>query len=416
MAEYWPPSAEALKQQEKAGRRASSGGENSDVAAMTKTASWMVSAAELKRQENAAKAGGKVGDDSSKKPTPDQALSRHRDNVNFLYKLIQDGQRETKTEWGPLWPNSCRWLLSGKTKLFVLTPTHDAEERAAALGGRKGKLAHFGIDHAVPSVSDYNHAQQTDRTNIGVYDESSGGFRTRDGKIAIADPVSFRDYASADAYLRQLKLSIIHEVQHDADHLSGGVFERYTSEFNAYWVSNMFALDSPKSGTADPSLAAHDGTVIDGFDNARQQSIFLYMYNSSLYPFVSVGMRWSSFKSHVLALKSPTGINVRNSPEIDDLYLALTKRPFDSAAAKATLTTLNTGDRTAIAARGMRTAWASVIAELPDADRSYFAEKLNVPSALTKTDRPLSRFFDGAGKQLDNASISTATGVADWFR
>ena len=172
-----------------------------------------------------------------------------------------------------------------------------------------------------------------------------------------------------------VKETITHEVQHDADHHGGSDFERYQTEFDAYWIDKSFGAKSSKSGTANDALAANDGTVMAGFDNARQQTIFLHLYNSTSYPYVATGWGVAAFKAKVLALKFPKGTNLINSARIDDLYLELTKSPPDIAAAKTKLTSLNDHDRAAIVSPAMADSWRTVIGALPSADDQKFFKK-----------------------------------------
>lgn len=301
------------------------------------------------------------------------AIVRHKANVKLLNNIIQQGQHENGSQWGPAWPNSCKWLLSCKARIHALTPTHDSEERAAELRGGASTRAYFGIDSAVPDGGLYNDINKKDRANVIVLDQGVRGIR-EDGKIVIVDP-------SAQS-VEQIKEFIVHEIQHEADHHSEtSAFENYQSEFNAHWIANTFRQVPAETGSAYIKVNPLDNAPMTGFDNARQQAILLtLMMRFGAYPYVTLGWKqFSKFRELVLSMKSPKGINLLNSPRIDDLYLALTKDPPDIRLAKKNATLLTVDDRTAIAAEGMREYWWALIAKLPSSDREYFAHELGLP-------------------------------------
>ncbi len=300
------------------------------------------------------------------------ANERHKANLSLLNNMLNTGKSEKDSKWGKSWPNACQWLLAGKTTLHALTETHDSLARATTLGDASLR-AFFGISAVVPTVSTYDENDQTKAANVDLVNPTWLGFRQAGSpsKVVIIDPVT-----KSRSLVQE---TIVHEVQHDADHHGGADFERYQTEFDAYWIDKTFGDVSSRHGSADDTMAAADGTVMSGFDNARQQRIFIHLYDSTSYPYVATGWGVAAFKAKVLALRFPTGTNLVNSVRIDDLYLELTKAPPDVAGAKKKLKLLTGHDQAAIASPAMIGAWRTLIATLSDpADRTYFTTRLGL--------------------------------------
>lgn len=300
------------------------------------------------------------------------ANARHKANLTRLQTMLATGKSATDSKWGKSWPNACQWLLAGKTTLHALTETHDSLARATTLGDASMR-AFFGISAVVPTESTYDANDQTKAANVELVNPSWLGYRQAGSpsKVVIIDPVT------KDSEL--VKETIVHEVQHDADHHGGANFGRYQTEFDSYWIDRTFGEESSKSGSADDSKAAADGTVMSGFDNARQQRIFIHLYDSASYPYVATGWGVAAFKANVLALKFPKGMNLINSVRVDDLYLELTKSPPDIGEAKIKLKRLTGHDEAAIVSPAMIGAWRALIATLADPlDQEYFKTKLGL--------------------------------------
>ncbi len=300
------------------------------------------------------------------------AKDRHRANLDLLKKLLDEGKDDKDSKWGKAYPNACQWLLAGKTTLHALTETHDSVARATRLGDATLR-AFFGSKTPVPTMSSYDDTDQTKADNIELVDPSWLGYRSAGSpsKVVIVDPVT------KDKEL--VKETITHEVQHDADHHGTSDFERYQTEFDAYWIDKSYGSKSPRTGSENPALAAADGTALTGFDNARQQAIFEHLYNSAAYAYVKTGWGNAAFKAKVLALKFPAGSNLINSARIDDLYLALTKSPPDVATAKTKLKALTDHDRAAIVSPALAGAWRGMIGALASAaDQKFFKQALQL--------------------------------------
>lgn len=285
------------------------------------------------------------------------AKANHKKNLEHLQKMLQNGKKAKPgdTRFGIAWPNSCEWLEAGKTTLHALTETHDSAARATALGSA-GKRAMFGIDTPVPGESDYDEADQTDARNIYAAQPTWLGFRRAGSpsKVVIIEPTK----KSTDL----VQETIVHEVQHDADRHGSGAFERYATEFRAYWIDGTYRAEDATSGSADDSKTAADGTVLAGFDNARQQRIFVHLYNSSSYAYVKDGwLNDEDFKKQVLAMKVPTGHNTINSVRLDDMYQAVRGIGTDEDAFIAAVDQLTPEEKQAIRSDGMRDIWIALI-------------------------------------------------------
>ena len=230
----------------------------------------------------------------------------------------------------------------------------------------------FGIDTAVPGESDYNETTQTDARNIYAAQPSWLGFRRAGSpsKVVIIEPAK----KSTDL----VQETIVHEVQHDADRHGSADFERYATEFRGYWIDGTYRAEDATSGSADGSKTAADGTVLAGFDNARQQRIFLHLFNSSSYAYVKDGwLNDKDFKKQVLAMKVATGHNTINSVRLDEMYKAVQGFGTDEAAFHAAVAELSADEKAAIRSDSMRDIWLSLI----DGDFSA-AEAAQIKQAL----------------------------------
>ncbi|MDY0061182.1 MAG: hypothetical protein RBU45_15345 [Myxococcota bacterium] len=278
----------------------------------------------------------------------DKAKGKHKKNLQTLDAMVKSGTKETGTKYGTAWPNACEWIQAGKTNLHALTQTHDAAARATALG-QNGNNAMFGYGVASPTESDYNKDDVTDKRNIYEYAKPNWlGFRqaSTPSLVAIIEP--------ADKSKDDVQGIIVHEIQHDADHHADDPWSGYETEFRAYWLQQSFQDQSPESGT---------GT--DGFDSARQQAILTHLYNDPSYAYVKDA--WDNdtdgFQGKVIALKFPKGLNIVNSPRIDDVYLEMTKATPDKAKVIEKAGKLTKADKKAIRDKGMKSDWEKLINE-----------------------------------------------------
>lgn len=251
-------------------------------------------------------------------------IARHKKNVQAVSDLIKDMKKPTQ----PLKVrNTGEWIDpagAAKNDLYVMTPTHDSVERAH-VNGEDGNLAFFGADVKFPGDSATYSDDVENKAGIKF------GSRTLDGThsgrtIRLFDPEN-RSKA-------QIIATLVHEVQHDADRheIEEGwkkafkspeeSWVRYKTEFRAWWIDGDYDKYSETKGTAPNPK----------FDNAKQQAIFDFFYRSSSYG------RWvkpnyddnkevggKKFQDLVHGYKRPEGVNLINSPRIDDFHRALEK-------------------------------------------------------------------------------------------
>jgi hypothetical protein len=288
------------------------------------------------------------------------AIVRHKANVAHMKTEL--------TRWkSPASPQKLRntgeWLepstpgVAAKNDLFVLTPTHDSAARATKQD-HKNEVAYFGDTTQYPSdAADYDPQIKSERNIHYAAPSVQGEHLGR--RIWVHDPLSV-----PAARLEQV---LVHEVQHDADRhdKEQGASEsfkspleswnRYKTEFRAYWVDGQRDL---LSTATNPALAP--------FDNAKQRDIFVHMYGISATDVYAVWLRpnydnntsvyGQKFQDLVHAYKGPEGVNLVNSPRIDDFYAKLDRcGPRDSNMAasplkelEAAANVLTADDRTAV--------------------------------------------------------------------
>ena len=291
-------------------------------------------------------------------PTVKAALDRHKTNMNHLFAVLTRGQTEFSTDYGPSWPNSCEWLLTGRRAPHAITKTHDASARATALGAG-GSLAYFGKDAAIPTMSDYNFNNQKDGRNIDVWTPGIVGYQ-QGNKVVIVEPL--------DQSLKDIQETIVHEVLHSSDSHDNTAKSRYETEFDAYWnehgsFDRYPAYPGTGRGTS-VTVNVPGAPVATGFDNRRQAAIFGMLANSSTYAYV--GQAWAtdpSFRSFVLNHKYPTGTNVINSNRLDDFRSQVVARNL--AGANTAFAALTDADKDSMRGPQSRYEWLDLLEQWP---------------------------------------------------
>ena len=254
---------------------------------------------------------------------------RHRKNVAFVTTVLTEMRKPGNP---PIIRNAAEWLVpagggAAKDDLFILTKTHDAAARAKKHGKTK-EVAYFGDAPAYPAdTADYEIAITSTRN------------------IHFAEPSVAGEHSSKQVWLMEPKRHgmtavqsfLVHEVQHDADKHERDPdwakaykspeesWVRYKTEFRAYWVDGH--RDPPRY--SDASGSATDAK----FDNAKQEAIFLHMYGDSPTDVYAEWLRpnydgnttvnGKKFKDLIHGYTRPEGINLVNSPRIDDFYRRL---------------------------------------------------------------------------------------------
>jgi hypothetical protein len=224
--------------------------------------------------------------------------------------------------------NTAEWLAptgggTPKNNLYTCSPTHDSAARATA-HGQDGKKAYFGADKLHPDDSSTYDAHIDGTAGLRYAEPSVGGHHL-DRDIWVYDPQHWGAAVVRDSI-------VAHEVQHDADRHDteeghdeafgspAESWNRYKTEFRAYWTGQQFptSVYSPLSGSSTAP-----------WDNAKQKAIFDHMiggvYATWLAPNYNdnTDVDGAKFQDLVHAYKEPEGVNLINSPRIDDFFLAL---------------------------------------------------------------------------------------------
>lgn len=258
-----------------------------------------------------------------------KAIARHKTNVAFVKAELT----RMKEPANPLQVrNTAEWLdpsdasQKPKNDMYVLTPTHDSAKRAKE-HGQKGKVAYFGDSPQYPADTATYDAHVSSKRNIHYSAPTVGGEHLG-RKIWMHDP-AFQTGISLEQVL-------VHEVQHDADRHDTEAghdkpfkspeesWNRYKTEFRAYWIDGQRDHLSTRSGSAAPP-----------WDNARQEAIFKHMYGTSDDDVYAVWLRpnydkntkvnGQNFQDLVHNYTKPEGVNPINSPRIDNFFLELDK-------------------------------------------------------------------------------------------
>jgi hypothetical protein len=253
-----------------------------------------------------------------------RAIAHHKANVAMMVTEIESWRTGTDV----MLRNTAEWLAptgggTPKNNLYTCSPTHDAQARAIA-HGQTGKNAYFGADKLHPDDSS-TYDPLIDGTAGIRYAEPTVGGHHLNRDIWVYDPQHWGAAVVRDSI-------VAHEVQHDADrhdteeghdHAYGTPEEswnRYKTEFRAYWTGQQFPAGSfsPLSGSSTAP-----------WDNAKQKAIFDHMiggvYADWLAPNYNgnTDVDGAKFQDLVHAYKEPEGVNLINSPRIDDFFLTL---------------------------------------------------------------------------------------------
>lgn len=253
---------------------------------------------------------------------PQAQITRHKANVVQVRTEIANMRNASEPEVN----NTAEWVSParggrGRNKLYIVTPTHDSAARARR-HGRPTDVAFFGDQNLYPDDSATYDVDIESERNIYYSPPAAAGWHGGD-TIWLLDPTHYGSSA--------VREFLVHEVQHDADRHDREAgyagtrgspedsWNRYKTEFRAYWIAG-FQSESTRSGTATKT----------GFDNAKQEAIFDHLMGSTLYnvwlqPNYNNNTEVSGqrFKDLVHNYTMPEGVNLINSPRIDDFFRAL---------------------------------------------------------------------------------------------
>jgi len=264
---------------------------------------------------------------------------------------------------GVLLRNTAQWIAGGQARVTLFTRTHDAHLRPGI--DEKDALWFQSSRSLTQGPGTYRPADDgvDDRTGLLVRRRSARGTMEQSGtKLDVFGPKDKRD----------LEETLIHEVQHDADQshanehghahfqedrdkeIPGGdldamkagmwVYNRYKSEFRAYWIGQE-VQGEPSSKAEDFTVwaeyGASGGAVRTSFKNGRQSAIFKFLHRSGApadrwlrdddtwYPrnayseFFHYYVFDAAFRAMVDDMAAPIGGNVLNSLRVQALSDAI---------------------------------------------------------------------------------------------
>jgi hypothetical protein len=264
-------------------------------------------------------------------------IAAHKANVAALAALVPVWRADPD----PVIKNTADWLFpaTGPARLHihVLTATHDSVARAKEHGATG--VAYFGMDTDYPGDGATYDADVRSKRGIEFADAIVIGTHNGDN-IQIMEP--------AAKAASEILAVLVHELQHEADRHEDEhdwqkdfkspeeSWVRYKTEFRAYWVDARIGGSDAAGSAAAP------------FDNARQKGVFDHLYKDYaewLKPNYDgdKDVHGKKFKDLVHGYAKPEGVNLRNSPRIDDLYTAAGKcSPSDTDTTKQPLAGLLT--------------------------------------------------------------------------
>ncbi len=273
-----------------------------------------------------------------------RAIAYHKANVAMMVAELNAWRTGTDV----FLRNTAEWLQptgggAPKNNLYTCSPTHDGAARATA-HGQDGKTTFFGADKLHPDDSSTYEPHIDGRAGGLRYPAAGVGGEHLDRDIWVYDP----QFWGAAVVRDQI---VAHEVQHDADRHDTEEghdqaykspeesWNRYKTEFRAYWTGQQFptSANSPLSGSATAP-----------WDNAKQKAIFDHMMATPVYAeFLAPNYNGNTevegahFQDLVHGYKEPEGVNLINSPRIDDFFLSLQAcTPAATDMATAPLSTL----------------------------------------------------------------------------
>ncbi len=272
--------------------------------------------------------------------TKGDALVFHEQAAQLVAGVIKRGLKSKSRQLR----NSCEWIDQGMCKTRILTPTHDANTRAAMIdAGAAGTWAMFDQTKLYPTRGgDYANLKDAAKDpHVGLYDKKFHGWMVEGTMLLLISP---------DTQPEDIEGTLMHEIQHQADqHDQVGSAGRtpvddwgaaedntnsYQSEFRAYWVG-----DGGEGVGHDTFGSSHEkaqNNTVNGtdratgqpiskktqFQNRRQELIGWHILHS--YPWAKdLYLNDQAFQDMVDKYTQPVGANLINSVRIQRLTEAL---------------------------------------------------------------------------------------------
>lgn len=220
------------------------------------------------------------------KPEKDQELARlrHEENKNILRGTVTNMSNSDDE----ITKNTAEWFTSGKIKLYALTKTHDAEQRAKSMNNEKD-IPYFGypVGSVFPSEPSLNPPYSTDpKSNNDIFwlERYASGNNIQGESVLIVEP---KDRKS------DLQQVLRHEIQHSADRHHQlrdnknvtdftNALEVYKTEYRAYSVQGKGEELNFSKSDAKKSFSILNGGVKGASTynwTKGQYEIFEYIYN-----------------------------------------------------------------------------------------------------------------------------------------
>lgn len=254
------------------------------------------------------------------------AIQSHKDDIAWAQAELNT----MRSSGNPVEENTAEWInpttagATPKNDLYLVSSTHDSAARAKEHGKDADYRAYFGKDEAFPDDTGTYDTKISSERNIRYAHKNAGGHHN-------GRSIWMYDVKSKGSF--NFKTVLIHEVQHDADRHDREEghddkfkspeesWNRYKTEFRSYWVDDRYSGDSDAN---NPAIAP--------FDNDRQKRIFDLMYNSPLYKDWlqpnyddNKDIYGGKFQDLIHGYTKPEGVNLVNSPRIDNFFLQLEK-------------------------------------------------------------------------------------------
>ncbi len=287
------------------------------------------------------------------------AIAQHRAQQTRIANIIQQGlaivvdpSKGTRNR-DNLLHNSCEWIQQGQCRMVILTPTHDSTTRDPTQG-----VAYFDPQVSYPNVGgDYPAdpaVKVSPHLQYGTANDL-GGLQPGGLVLEITNPARQSD--------DQIKETLIHEVQHDADQTwpgqvwavaGGAAFNDYQSEFRSYWIENPEGSANDHFGRS--SRRARNNRVVTftdpvsgtthtrrtRFRNRRQENIFWHLVDAGYGYVPRLYATDRTFRRMVNSFSRPVGGNLVNSVRIQAVSQALTACTPASTRVSAEVTALFT--------------------------------------------------------------------------
>lgn len=227
--------------------------------------------------------------------------------------------------------NNSRVTGASRVDLTPIAPTHDSATRVTAAGKDPTKYKAWAWG------TGYN-AGADSRVSVNV--NGLGGYHSgkRIGLVVTKNhsPSSKNSEATLTRFL-------VHEVQHDADHhesitekpvtgVDAGKWNWFKTEFRSYWVDKGYSAKNGTNGAWQTvTVTAAGASVAIKAKNDRAMAIKSHIFRAGAYDsIVSQYTSAAAFKTQLDNHNQPDGVNVTNSPKVDDFMRSISAKKISN--------------------------------------------------------------------------------------